>query len=141
MSKNIKMNIDQDGIAVIEIDVQDRPMNVITVDFADDFKNCVEQVLGDGYDVNRDGQIGDDEAFNNWMEYHVSNRILLSNESVDGVPHFSGFVTSLFNESWISGPTISFGQSASSLVEDVFPEAHARAGRGVLSLCLYSLGE
>ena len=47
MSKNIKMNIDQDGIAVIEIDVQDRPMNVITVDFADDFKNCVEQVLGD----------------------------------------------------------------------------------------------
>ena len=42
MSKNIKMNIDQDGIAVIEIDVQDRPMNVITVDFADDFKNCVE---------------------------------------------------------------------------------------------------
>ena len=44
MSKNIKMNIDQDGIAVIEIDVQDRPMNVITVDFADDFKNCVEQV-------------------------------------------------------------------------------------------------
>jgi len=33
MSKNIKMNIDQDGIAVIEIDVQDRPMNVITVDF------------------------------------------------------------------------------------------------------------
>ena len=47
MSKNIKMNIDQDGIAVIEIDVQDRPMNVITVDFADDFKNCVEQVLSD----------------------------------------------------------------------------------------------
>ena len=47
MSKNIKMNIDQDGIAVIEIDVQDRPMNVITVDFADDFKNCIEQVLND----------------------------------------------------------------------------------------------
>ena len=41
MSKNINMSVDQDGIAIIEIDVQDRPMNVITVDFADDFKNCI----------------------------------------------------------------------------------------------------
>ena len=41
MSKTMNMNVDQDGIAVIEIDVQDRPMNVITADFADDFKNCL----------------------------------------------------------------------------------------------------
>ena len=47
MSKTVKMNIDQDGIAVIEIDVQDRPMNVITADFADDFKNCVEEITKD----------------------------------------------------------------------------------------------
>ena len=43
MSKTINMNVDQDGIAVIEIDVQDRPMNVITTDFADDFKNCIDK--------------------------------------------------------------------------------------------------
>ena len=47
MSKNINMDVGQDGIAVIEIDVQDRPMNVITADFADDFKNCVDQIIQD----------------------------------------------------------------------------------------------
>ena len=47
MSKTMNMNVDQDGIAVIEIDVQDRPMNVITADFADDFKNCVEEITKD----------------------------------------------------------------------------------------------
>ena len=45
MSKNINMSVDQDGIAIIEIDVQDRPMNVITVDFADDFKNCIDEII------------------------------------------------------------------------------------------------
>ena len=34
MSENIKINIDSDGIAILEMDVQDRPMNVITSDFA-----------------------------------------------------------------------------------------------------------
>ena len=33
MSENIKINIDSDGIAILEIDVKDRPMNVITADF------------------------------------------------------------------------------------------------------------
>ena len=47
MSKTVKMNIDQDGIAVIEIDVVDRPMNVITADFAEDFGNCVNEVIKD----------------------------------------------------------------------------------------------
>ena len=36
---------------------------------------------GDGYDVNRDGIIGPDEALNNWMEYHIIDRIMLANES------------------------------------------------------------
>ena len=45
MSKNINMSVDQDGIAIIEIDVQDRPMNVITVDFADDFKKCIDEII------------------------------------------------------------------------------------------------
>jgi len=47
MSKTVKMNVDQDGIAVIEIDVVDRPMNVITTDFANDFSNCVSEVIKD----------------------------------------------------------------------------------------------
>ena len=47
MSKTVKMNVDQDGIAVIEIDVVDRPMNVITTDFANDFSNCVDEVIKD----------------------------------------------------------------------------------------------
>ena len=45
MSKTVKMNVDQDGIAVIEIDVVDRPMNVITTDFANDFSYCVSEVI------------------------------------------------------------------------------------------------
>ena len=47
MSKTMNMNVDQDGIAVIEIDVQDRPMNVITADFADDFNNCLDEITKD----------------------------------------------------------------------------------------------
>ena len=45
MSKNINMSVDQDGIAIIEIDVQDRPMNVINVEFADDFKSCIAEII------------------------------------------------------------------------------------------------
>ena len=68
---------------------------------------------GDGYDVNRDGIIGPDEALNNWMEYHIIDRIMLANEVTDGRLHPDGFETALFNPSWASGPTTSFGQQSS----------------------------
>ena len=47
MSENIKINIGSDGIAILEIDVKDRPMNVITSDFAKELAERVEQVTND----------------------------------------------------------------------------------------------
>ena len=47
MSENIKINIDSDGIAILEMDVQDRPMNVITSDFAKELGERIEQVIND----------------------------------------------------------------------------------------------
>lgn len=47
MSENIKINIDSDGIAILEMDVQDRPMNVITSDFAKELGERVDQVIND----------------------------------------------------------------------------------------------
>ena len=47
MSENIKINIDSDGIAILEIDVKDRPMNVITADFGKELAECVEKVSND----------------------------------------------------------------------------------------------
>ena len=63
---------------------------------------------GDGYDVNRDGEIGPDEQFNNWMEYHIVDRILLSNRSLDGTLHYSNWVTALYDDSWTQGPNCFF---------------------------------
>ena len=81
---------------------------------------------GDGYDVNRDGIIGPDEALNNWMEYHIIDRIMLANESTDGRLHPNGFETALFNPSWASGPTTSFGQQSSDDVRSLVPVADDR---------------
>ena len=81
---------------------------------------------GDGYDVNRDGIIGPDEALNNWMEYHIIDRIMLANESTDGRLHPDGFETALFNPSWASGPTTSFGQQSSDDVRSLAPVADDR---------------
>ena len=47
MGENIKINIDSDGIAILEMDVQDRPMNVITSDFAKELAERVDQVAND----------------------------------------------------------------------------------------------
>ena len=47
MSENIKINIGSDGIAILEIDVKGRPMNVITSDFAKELAERVEQVTTD----------------------------------------------------------------------------------------------
>ena len=67
MSKTMNMNVDQDGIAVIEIDVQDRPMNVITVDFADEFKNCVEEITKDEIDIGILIATSPDKLYSEWI--------------------------------------------------------------------------
>jgi 3-hydroxyacyl-CoA dehydrogenase/enoyl-CoA hydratase/3-hydroxybutyryl-CoA epimerase len=41
------MDVDHDGIAVLTIDVKDKPMNVITADFDQDLGQCLESVISD----------------------------------------------------------------------------------------------
>ncbi len=69
---------------------------------------------GDGYDANHDGVLTEDEWFNNWMEYHIKDKQIFGNMTDDGTPHPAGFVTSLWNESWMSGATLPFGERAGS---------------------------
>jgi len=44
MTQNIRYSVDSDGIAILLIDVADRPMNVITPGFRNDLAECVEKV-------------------------------------------------------------------------------------------------
>jgi len=67
---------------------------------------------GDGYDINRDGQLGPNESFVNWMEYHILDKILLADRDVQGAIHPGGFVTGLHHDSWNSTSTLSFGNFA-----------------------------
>ena len=69
---------------------------------------------GDGYDTNHDGELTEDEWFNNWMEYHIKDKQIIGNMTDDGTPLPDGFETSLWNESWTSGATLPFGDSAGS---------------------------
>ena len=39
---------------------------------------------GDGYDVNHDGILQQDEMFTNWMEYYISSMIMLGDVDQDG---------------------------------------------------------
>lgn len=47
MSSTVTMDVDHDGIAVLTIDVKDKPMNVITADFDQDLGQCLESVISD----------------------------------------------------------------------------------------------
>jgi len=47
MSKTLKIDIDNDGIAVLTIDVPGKPMNVMAPDFNQDFTAAIEQLAGD----------------------------------------------------------------------------------------------
>ena len=44
MTQNIRQSVDGDGIAVLLIDVVDRPMNVVTPDFLRELESCVDQL-------------------------------------------------------------------------------------------------
>ncbi|MFO1393610.1 MAG: 3-hydroxyacyl-CoA dehydrogenase NAD-binding domain-containing protein [Steroidobacteraceae bacterium] len=47
MTQNIRYSVDGDGIALLLIDVADRPMNVLTPGFRKDLAECVEKVASD----------------------------------------------------------------------------------------------
>jgi len=47
MTENIRRSVDADGIAVLTIDVVDRPMNVVTPGFLRELEECIEQLAGD----------------------------------------------------------------------------------------------
>jgi 3-hydroxyacyl-CoA dehydrogenase/enoyl-CoA hydratase/3-hydroxybutyryl-CoA epimerase len=47
MTQNIRYSVDGDGIAILLIDVADRPMNVITPGFRKDLAECVEKLSAD----------------------------------------------------------------------------------------------
>ena len=44
MSKEVTMNVGDDGIAVLTLDVQGKPMNVITPELQQDLRECVQTV-------------------------------------------------------------------------------------------------
>ena len=46
--KTIDCNIDADGIALLTVDVKDKPMNVITPEFMDDIAESAEKIASDG---------------------------------------------------------------------------------------------
>jgi 3-hydroxyacyl-CoA dehydrogenase/enoyl-CoA hydratase/3-hydroxybutyryl-CoA epimerase len=47
MTQNIRFSVDGDGVALLSIDVADRPMNVLTPGFRRDLAECVERVASD----------------------------------------------------------------------------------------------
>jgi 3-hydroxyacyl-CoA dehydrogenase/enoyl-CoA hydratase/3-hydroxybutyryl-CoA epimerase len=47
MTQNIRYAVDADGIAILTIDVQDRPMNVLTPGFQAELAECIDKVAGD----------------------------------------------------------------------------------------------
>ena len=73
---------------------------------------------GDGYDVNHDGIFGPNESFNNWMEYHIMDRIIYGNISDDDSMHPNGFETLLWDPSWQATASTSFGSFQSQNVID-----------------------
>lgn len=47
MTQNIRYSVDGDGIALLQIDVAGRPMNVLTPDFHRDFTECINRIVAD----------------------------------------------------------------------------------------------
>ena len=51
---------------------------------------------GDGYDINHNGVIEDNEAFVNWLEYNIRDKLFSGNMSLEGEMIPEGFSTDLF---------------------------------------------
>ncbi len=47
MTQNIRYSVDGDGIALLQIDVVGRPMNVLTPEFSQDLATCIDRLAAD----------------------------------------------------------------------------------------------
>ena len=72
--------------------------------------DAFENPDGDGYDINHNGIIEDNEAFVNWLEYHIRDNLFDGNQSLDGETIPNNFSTDLFrNISDWAEPEANFG--------------------------------
>ncbi len=72
---------------------------------------------GDGFDINHDGIIQQNEAFVNWLEFHVRNNLFDGNQTLDGVTLPEGLTTDLFQHiSDYGNPEANFGERASGAI-------------------------
>ncbi|MCH2645092.1 MAG: hypothetical protein MKZ54_07375, partial [Candidatus Poseidoniaceae archaeon] len=72
---------------------------------------------GDGYDVNKDGVLSQNEMFVNYLEYHIRSGLFLNNQTFDGMELPNGFVTDLFdNVSDFGTPEADFASRASGAI-------------------------
>ena len=79
--------------------------------------DAFENPDGDGYDINRDGILSSDEAFVNYLEYHVRSDLFNGNQTLDGEELPDGFTTALFdNIAALGAPEANFGERASGSV-------------------------
>ena len=58
--------------------------------------DAFENPDGDGYDVNHDGVLSADEAFVNYLKYHIRSDLFSGNQTLDGVAS-RNFTTKLFD--------------------------------------------
>ena len=79
--------------------------------------DAFENPDGDGYDVNRDGVLSQDEAFVNYLEYHIRSDLFSGNQTLDGVELPGNFTTKLFDHiSDLGAPDDTFADRASGSV-------------------------
>ena len=80
-------------------------------------QTVTENPDGDGYDIDHDGVLSEDEAFVNYLEYHVRTDLFSGNMTLSGVPLPEGFSTQLFDGIDEQGqPDATFAERASGAV-------------------------
>ena len=80
--------------------------------------DAFENPDGDGYDVNRDGVLSQDEAFVNYLEYHIRSDLFNGNQNARWCSNCPGnFTTKLFDHiSDLGAPDDTFADRASGSV-------------------------
>ena len=79
--------------------------------------DAFENPDGDGYDINHDGVLDQNEAFVNYLEYHLRSDLFLGNQTFDGQSLPNEFSTNLFDHvSDYGAPEATFAERASGSV-------------------------